>query len=302
MISRWSSTEDPFTITSLSHVTSSKASAPYPRGFVVVVVVDCGHAANMVGAVDVIGWHGGPPVAGPVALQEAQREQAEVGLVSQVDEAQAGIVGVGRSLLVGCRLLVAVDAAAQQLLVLWWRVVFTARRNTSRCLSTFLCVPTNTCRHTETDTFALIFYSMISAMSFDHAASLSRPFFVSVDWDAHRMPLFPSPVLFFFPPRACAQGGIVFRTSNTRSGSLKQWVSTSSGTLLSHCLLLLMLRWCVCVCVCMCTTTFHGTAYRPKRVRYGHWKVWAQWLTVDLRATVCHVFPLFPLRTGYFFP
>lgn len=54
--------------------------------------------ADVVGTLDVIGLAGcdvGGPVAGSVAVQEAQREQAEVRLVSQVDEAQVGVVGLG---------------------------------------------------------------------------------------------------------------------------------------------------------------------------------------------------------------
>lgn len=52
----------------------------------------------MVGAGDVVGTRdviGGCPVAGWVAIQEAQREQAEVRLVSQIDEARVGVVGLG---------------------------------------------------------------------------------------------------------------------------------------------------------------------------------------------------------------
>lgn len=77
--------------------------------------------ADVVGTRDVIGLagcSGGCPVAGSLAVQEAQREQAQVGLVSQVDETQVGVVGVCGSLLLRRRLLVAVNAAAQQLLVL----------------------------------------------------------------------------------------------------------------------------------------------------------------------------------------
>lgn len=77
--------------------------------------------ADMVGTRHVIGLsrcEGGGPVAGPVSLQKAPREQAEVGLVSQIDEAQVGVVGLGCSLLVRRCLLVAVNTTAQQLLVL----------------------------------------------------------------------------------------------------------------------------------------------------------------------------------------
>lgn len=50
--------------------------------------------ANVVGALDIIGRAGsnvGGPVAGTFAVQEAQREQAEVRLVAQIDEAQVGV-------------------------------------------------------------------------------------------------------------------------------------------------------------------------------------------------------------------
>lgn len=106
---------------------------PYPWGF--IVVIDCVHVADVVSAGDVVDiadvvgtWDvvgmasrgGGGPVAGMVALQKPQGEQAEVGLVAQVEEAPVGaqVVGVGGSLFVGRRLLIAVNAAAQQLLVL----------------------------------------------------------------------------------------------------------------------------------------------------------------------------------------
>lgn len=101
----------------------------YPWGF--IVVVRCVHTADVVDGVgigDVIGLGGcggERAVAGSLAVQEAQREQAEVGLVAQVDQAQVGVVALGRALLVGRRLFVAVDAAAQQLLVLRGCIVFT---------------------------------------------------------------------------------------------------------------------------------------------------------------------------------
>lgn len=57
------------------------------------------------------------PAAASVVVHESQREQTEVGFVAHVQEDLAGVVGLVRALLVGRRLLVAVDAAAQQLLV-----------------------------------------------------------------------------------------------------------------------------------------------------------------------------------------
>lgn len=73
------------------------------------------------------GDDGGGSAAAPVTLHQAQREQAEVGLVLHVDQARAGLVALGRDLLVGRGLLVAVHAAAQQLLVLRRSVVLTAQ-------------------------------------------------------------------------------------------------------------------------------------------------------------------------------
>lgn len=61
----------------------------------------------------------GGPVTSGIGVQGAQSEQAEVGLVPHVVESQIG------GQVVVC-LLVAVDAAAQQLLVLGRGVVFTA--------------------------------------------------------------------------------------------------------------------------------------------------------------------------------
>lgn len=55
-------------------------------------------AGDMVGTRDVIvlaSSNGGCSVAASVMVHEAQREQAEVGLVSQVDEAQVRVVGLG---------------------------------------------------------------------------------------------------------------------------------------------------------------------------------------------------------------
>lgn len=128
--SRWSWSEDLFIIIFLY---CSEAPFSYPRGFIVVVVVDCVHAADVVGAGDAVG-HGDVTVVarGSVAallvVQEAQREQAQVGLVPQVAEAEVGVVAVGGALFVGRRLLVTVDAAAQKLLVLRRRVIFTAHK------------------------------------------------------------------------------------------------------------------------------------------------------------------------------
>lgn len=79
--------------------------------------------SDVVGTRDVVGLascDGGGPVAGTVTLQQPQREQAEVGLIAQVDEAQVGVgvIGVSQSLFLRRCLLIAVNAAAQQLLVL----------------------------------------------------------------------------------------------------------------------------------------------------------------------------------------
>lgn len=63
------------------------------------------------------GWDAWRSVAASVLVDESQRKQAEVGFVAHVQEALAGVVRLRRALLVGRRLLVAVDAAAQQLLV-----------------------------------------------------------------------------------------------------------------------------------------------------------------------------------------
>lgn len=55
-------------------------------------------AGDMVGTWDVIvlaSSNGGCSVAASVMVHEAHRERAEVGLVSQVDEAQVGVVGLG---------------------------------------------------------------------------------------------------------------------------------------------------------------------------------------------------------------
>lgn len=77
-------------------------TSTYPRGF--IVVVDCIHTVDMVDIADVVGtWdviglagcNVGAPIAGSVAVQEAQREQGEVGFVPQVDKAQVGVVGLG---------------------------------------------------------------------------------------------------------------------------------------------------------------------------------------------------------------
>lgn len=51
-------------------------------------------AGNVVGSRDVVGLarsDGGGPIADAVAVQQAQREQAEVGLVAPVDQAQIGV-------------------------------------------------------------------------------------------------------------------------------------------------------------------------------------------------------------------
>lgn len=101
-----------------------------------VAAVDGVHAADVVGAGDVVeagvvalrtGDDGGGSAAAPVAVHQAQREQAEVGLVLHVDEARAGLAALGRDLLVARGLLVAVHAAAQQLLVLRRSVVLAAQ-------------------------------------------------------------------------------------------------------------------------------------------------------------------------------
>lgn len=102
-----------------------------------VAAVDGVHAADVVGAGDVVdaqaaalgaGDDGGGSAAAPLTLHQAQREQAEVGLVLQADEARAGLAALARDLLVGRRFLVAVHAAAQQLLVLRRSVVLTAHK------------------------------------------------------------------------------------------------------------------------------------------------------------------------------
>lgn len=91
----------------------------------------------MLGAGDIVeagvvalwaGDDGGGSAAAPVTVHQAYREQAEVGLVLQVDEARAGLAALGRDLLVGRGLLVAVHAAAQQLLVLRGSIVLTAKQ------------------------------------------------------------------------------------------------------------------------------------------------------------------------------
>lgn len=111
------------------------AATSHPGHF--VAAVDGVHAADVVGAGHVVdtqaaalgaGDDGGAPAAAPVALHQAQREQAEVGLVLQADQARAGLAALGRHLLVRRRLLVAVHAAAQQLLVLRRSVVLTAHK------------------------------------------------------------------------------------------------------------------------------------------------------------------------------
>lgn len=111
------------------------AAISHPGHF--VAAVDGVHAADVVGAGDVVdaqaaalgaGDDGGGPAAAPVTVHQAQREQAEVGLVLQADEARAGLAALGRHLLVRRRLLVAVHAAAQQLLVLRGSIVLTAHK------------------------------------------------------------------------------------------------------------------------------------------------------------------------------
>lgn len=118
------------TVSLLSSLVSAAIS--HPGHF--VAAVDGVHAADVVGAGHVVdtqaaalgaGDEGG---ASAVALHQAQREQAEVGLVLQADEARAGLAVLGRHLLVRRRLLVAVHAAAQQLLVLRRSVVLTAHK------------------------------------------------------------------------------------------------------------------------------------------------------------------------------
>lgn len=78
--------------------------------------------ADVVGTRDAVGLavqDGGGSIAVNVALQKPQREQAEVGLVAEVDQTRAGVgfIAVSRSLFVRRGLLIAVNAAAQQLLV-----------------------------------------------------------------------------------------------------------------------------------------------------------------------------------------
>lgn len=62
----------------------------------------------------------GGPIAEMLTVQQAQREQAEVGLVAPVDKAEVGVevVAVGRPLLLRGCFLITVNAAAQQLLIL----------------------------------------------------------------------------------------------------------------------------------------------------------------------------------------
>lgn len=72
--------------------------------------------------------------AAPVMVDESQREQAEVGFVAHVQEVLAGVVCLGGALLVRRRLLVAVDAAAQQLLVFRRCIVFAAQKGNSYVL------------------------------------------------------------------------------------------------------------------------------------------------------------------------
>lgn len=106
----------------------------HPRHFIAAVAGV--HAADVVGAGDVVearavalwtGDDGGASAAAPVTVHQAQREQAQVGLVLQVDQARAGLTALSRDLLVGRGLLVAVHAAAQQLLVLRRSVVLAAK-------------------------------------------------------------------------------------------------------------------------------------------------------------------------------
>lgn len=78
--------------------------------------------ADVVGTRDAVGLavqDGGGSIAVNVTLQKPQREQAEVGLVAEVDQTRAGVgfIAVSRSLFVRRGLLIAVNAAAQQLLV-----------------------------------------------------------------------------------------------------------------------------------------------------------------------------------------
>ena len=85
---------------------SLKVPLPYPWGFIVVIdrvhvadviiagdVVDVADVVGPRGVVGLAGRDGGGPVAGVVVLQEPQREEAEVGLVAQVEQAGPGAVG-----------------------------------------------------------------------------------------------------------------------------------------------------------------------------------------------------------------
>lgn len=108
------------------------AATSHPGHFA-AAAVDGVHADDVVAAGDVVdalgaGDDGGGPAAAPVPLRQAQREQAEVGLVLHAAEARAGLAALGRRLLVRRRLLVAVHAAAQQLLVLRRSVVLAAHK------------------------------------------------------------------------------------------------------------------------------------------------------------------------------
>lgn len=89
---------------------------------------------NVVGTQRIMVLAGGDAwrsVAAVVMVDERQREQAEVGFVAHVEKAPARVVCLGRGLLVGRRLLVAVDAAAQQLLILRRCIVFTTQKENS---------------------------------------------------------------------------------------------------------------------------------------------------------------------------
>lgn len=93
----------------------------HPRYF--SAAVDGVHAADVVGAGDVVDARvvalgTGDDGAAFVTVHQAQREQAGVGFGPQIEETRAGLAAPGRDLLVGRGLLVAVHAAAQQLLVL----------------------------------------------------------------------------------------------------------------------------------------------------------------------------------------
>lgn len=135
----------------------SLISAPVSHPGHFIAAVDRVHAADVVGAGDVVetravalwaGDDGGGSAAAPVAVHQAQREQAEVGLVLQADEARAGLAALSRDLLVGRRLLVAVHAAAQQLLVLRRGVVLTAHKGDALSICARENASKNTC---ETD-------------------------------------------------------------------------------------------------------------------------------------------------------